>query len=145
MKNIINKSGVITQIDELKYPLSRYRNDILNHINSNTTLSKEFVDTEMISFEMIKQRDQRIFGEELVPHIIDMIGERNLTLLKGGSIINISGLASDNAAVKLLIETGALATASLICQSLRLKYVTHVDIYDYATTKISDFLLKNGY
>jgi hypothetical protein len=69
-----------------------------------------------------RQKTQREFGLYLVPELIDMMGERNLTLLQNGETINITAIASDNAGIKLLIETGALSTARAICSQLKLKY-----------------------
>lgn len=92
-----------------------------------------------------RQKTQREFGSYLVPELIDMMGERNLTLLQNGETVNITAIASDNAGIKLLIETGALSTARAICSQLKLKYPLHADIYDQVIDDITEFLNENGY
>lgn len=94
---------------------------------------------------LAQQTAQREFGLYLIPEMIDLMGERNLTLSQNGSTINIISLASDNSSVKLLIETGALKTARSICSQLKLKYTTHADIYDHVIEDITEFLAMNGY
>lgn len=92
-----------------------------------------------------RQTDQREFGEHLIKEIIDMMGARNLDLIQSNQVIDISSLAQDNAGVKLLVETGALATASMVCSQLKIKYPLHADIYDYLIADINMFLSGNGW
>lgn len=92
-----------------------------------------------------QQTEQREFGAQLIPFLIDFMGERNLTLAQNGATLNMIGIASDNSSVKLLIETGALKTARSICSQLQVKYPTHSDIYINVITKITDFLVQKGY
>lgn len=102
--------------------------------------------TEMqIATNLDRQRTQREFGLYLVPELIDMMGERNLTLIQNGQTVNITAIASDNAGIKLLIETGALSTARAICTQLKLKYPLHADIYDHVVEDITEFLTEKGY
>lgn len=92
-----------------------------------------------------RQKAQREFGEYLIPELIDMMGERNLTLIQNGAIVNIPAIASDNAGIKLLIETGALSTARSVCTQLKLKYPSHADIYDHVIEDITEFLSRRGF
>ena len=92
-----------------------------------------------------RQKAQREFGEYLIPELIDMMGERNLTLIQNGTSVNIPAIASDNAVIKLLIETGALSTARSICTQLKLKYPTHADIYEHVIEDITEFLTGRGF
>lgn len=92
-----------------------------------------------------RQKAQREFGEYLIPELIDMMGERNLTLIQNGTSVNIPAIASDNAGIKLLIETGALSTARSICTQLKVKYPTHADIYGYVIEDITEFLTGRGF
>ena len=92
-----------------------------------------------------RQKAQREFGLYLVPELIDMIGERNLTLIQNGQTVNITAIASDNSGIKLLIETGALSTARAICSQLKAKYPLHADIYDHVIDDITEFLNEKGY
>jgi len=92
-----------------------------------------------------RQKNQREFGEYLVPELIDLMGERNLTLIQNGTPVSITSLAQDNASVKLLIETGALATARSICGVLKAKYPNHSDIYDHVIVDITEFLQATAY
>lgn len=102
--------------------------------------------TEMqIATNLDRQKTQREFGLYLVPELIDMMGERNLTLIQNGTSVNIPAIASDNAGIKLLIETGALSTARSICTQLKVKYPTHADIYDYVIEDITEFLTGRGF
>lgn len=102
--------------------------------------------TEMqIATNLDRQKTQREFGLYLVPELIDMMGERNLTLIQNGQTVNITAIASDNAGIKLLIETGALSTAIAICSQLKLKYPLHADIYDRVIEDITEFLNEKGY
>jgi hypothetical protein len=98
-----------------------------------------------IAENLDRQKTQREFGLYLVPELIDMMGERNLTLLQNGESVNITAIASDNAGIKLLIETGALSTAREICSQLKLKYPLHTDIYDHVIEDITEFLNEKGY
>lgn len=92
-----------------------------------------------------RQRAQREFGLYLVPELIDLMGARNLSLIQAGVSVNIPAIASDNASIKLLIETGALSTARSICTQLKRKYPYHVEIYDHVIEDITEFLTENGY
>jgi hypothetical protein len=92
-----------------------------------------------------QQTEQREFGLYLIPELIDLMGERNLTLAQNGASINMLSIASDNASVKLLIETGALKTARSVCVQLKMKYPSHADIYDHVIEDISEFLVDRGF
>lgn len=92
-----------------------------------------------------RQKSQREFGLYLVPELIDLMGARNLTLIQSGISVNIPAIASDNASIKLLIETGALSTARSICVQLKRKYPLHAEIYDHVIEDITEFLTGNGY
>lgn len=94
---------------------------------------------------LAQQTAQREFGQYLIPEMIDLMGERNLTLGQNGTTINMIAIASDNSSVKLLVETGALKTARSICLQLKVKYATHSDIYDHVIEDITEFLVQNGY
>lgn len=93
----------------------------------------------------IRQNVQRLFGEEISPLLIDKMGARNLDLIAKGISVNITSLASDNSSVKLLIETGALGTATSIMGNLKIKYPDHADLYEWALTEINAFLFSRGY
>jgi hypothetical protein len=92
-----------------------------------------------------KQQSGREFGQSILNDFIDAIGTRNLDLSKAGATINTLAIAQDNAAVKLLIETGAIKTASDLMLSLKIKYPTHADLYEWAYNKIHTFLTERGY
>lgn len=92
-----------------------------------------------------RQNQQREFGEHLIKEIIDMMGSRNLDLINSGTQINIVSLASDNAGVKLLVETGGLSTAVALCGQLKIKYPLYADIYDYLILDINTYLSGKGW
>lgn len=92
-----------------------------------------------------RQKSQREFGQYLVPELIDLMGARNLTLIQDGISINISSIASDNAGIKLLIETGALSTARQVANYYKIKYPHHEDIYTHVIDDITNFLMEKGY
>jgi hypothetical protein len=115
-----------------------------NNLISNTDISLYNNEVQRLK-NLERQTSQREFGIELVPSLIDKMGERNLTLIQRGTSVNITAIASDNASVKLLIETGALSTARSICGMLKMKYASHADIYDYVISSITDFLTTKGY
>lgn len=94
---------------------------------------------------LARQTNQREFGATLIPSLIDSMGERNLTLSQNGTTTNTSQLASDNAGIKLLIETGALGTARTACSYLRNKYPLYSDIYNNVIIDITQFLIERGY
>jgi hypothetical protein len=94
---------------------------------------------------LAQQTEQREYGLQLIPILIDKMGGRNLTLAQNGATVNMIAIASDNSSVKLLIETGALKTARSICSQLQLKYPTHADIYIEVIDNITNFLTQKGY
>lgn len=129
----VEEEGAI-QINEIDYELLISSIDMTDY---NRAIQLEHNDE--------RQRSQREFGEYLVPELIDMMGSRNLTLIQDGTPVNISTLASDNAGIKLLIETGALSTARSAAMYYKTKYPYHADIYDHVIEDITEFLMEKGY
>lgn len=86
------------------------------------------------------QQLKREFGQQHIGSLIDKMGERNQVLINSGATVNIIAIASDNAGLKLLIETGALGNAISLCGMLKLKYPTHKDIYEGTVTEFNRFL-----
>ena len=94
---------------------------------------------------LAQQTEQREYGMQLIPILIDKMGGRNLTLAQNGTTVNMIAIASDNSSVKLLIETGALKTARSVCAQLQMKYPAHADIYSEVIDNITTFLIQKGY
>lgn len=92
-----------------------------------------------------RQNSQRVFGQELATILIDKMGARNIDLSKAGISANVISLAQNNAAIKLLIETGALTTALGAIAQVRSDYPNHEDIYEWAYNSIYEFLTSRGY
>ena len=92
-----------------------------------------------------QQTEQRVFGQYLIPEMVDLMGAKNLTLAQKGVPINMNQLAADNSSIKLLIETGALKTARSLCYLLKAKYPYHASVYDHVIEDITGFLTEKGY
>jgi hypothetical protein len=84
----------------------------------------------------------RKFGQSIVNEVIDMMGEKNHELEISGVIVDMVGLATDNAGIKLLLETGAVGTAAGLSSMLKVKYPEHASVYDYLITKVQAYLLN---
>ena len=82
----------------------------------------------------------RKFGQSIVNEVIDMMGEKNHELEIDGVIIDMVGLATDNAGIKLLLETGAVGTAAGLSSMLKVKYPEHASVYDYLIMKVQEHL-----
>jgi len=95
--------------------------------------------------DAIRQTTQRLYGEKILPELVDLMGQRNLKLIREGSSVNIASLASQMASIKLLLETGAITTARSICLALKPSYPSHADILDKAAEDIANFLSTHGY
>jgi len=95
--------------------------------------------------DAIRQTTQRLYGEKILPELVDLMGQRNLKLIREGSSVNIASLASQMASIKLLLETGAITTARSICLALKPSYPSHADILDKASEDIANFLSTHGY
>lgn len=91
------------------------------------------------------QKQKREFGQSKIDTLIDKMGERNQQLINSGVAINVIAIASDNAGLKLLIETGALANAISLCGLLKYKYPTHKDIYENTVAEFTAFLTSKGW
>jgi len=91
------------------------------------------------------QKQKREFGQSKIDALIDKMGERNQQLINSGVAVNVIAIASDNAGLKLLIETGALANAVSLCGLLKYKYPTHKDIYEETVKEFSDYLSSKGW
>lgn len=91
------------------------------------------------------QKQKREFGQSKIDALIDKMGERNQQLINSGVAINVIAIASDNAGLKLLIETGALANAISLCGLLKYKYPTHKDIYENTVAEFTAFLTSKGW
>lgn len=92
-----------------------------------------------------QQNEQRLFGAELVGKFVDKIGARNLYLASKGVSINLQSLSQDNAALKMMVESGVLKTTLSYVSLIKAKYPDHSDIYDQASEEILNFLTERGF
>jgi hypothetical protein len=101
---------------------------------------------ELNKEQMLRQQEeQRLFGKKLAEKIIDLIGGRNLYLKSKGVDVNVSTMASDNASLRMMAESGILKTILVFVGSIKSKYPDHSDIYDLACEDITNFLKERGW
>jgi hypothetical protein len=128
---------VITSLEQLETQLGPDINEA-----SRVFLRNQWLESNGIE-EM--QMGKRTFGQTIINNLIDAMGVRNQKLIDAGTPLNVVSIASDNASIKLLIETGALGTAISLCSQLKYKYPTHADIYDTTVKTLAEFLQRNNY
>lgn len=86
------------------------------------------------------QNERRIFGEALVDAITDKIGARNLTLIAGGTPVDIAALGGQMNTVATVIRGGAIVTGSGILSQMVPYFPNHADILQECISKINEFV-----
>jgi hypothetical protein len=93
----------------------------------------------------VQQREQQAFGASLCLEMVNKMGARNLALSQSGTTVNVGAVLSNLAAVKALVETGALKTARSALQAYAPGMPLHADILNEASERITAFLKSKGW
>lgn len=95
--------------------------------------------------DLFQQCSQRKFGLALLTRAVDKIGARNLKLTREGTPADVAALANQMAAIKLLLEGGALKTARTVCTMIKPVFLLHEDILQEVINEINSFLSTNNW
>jgi hypothetical protein len=95
--------------------------------------------------EKAQQEAQSKKGLKILPVVINKLGTRNLKLTREGISANVAAMVGEMAIMKLLLETGALKTASYLTAQMAIKYTHHADILQETIDDINSFLQENGW
>ena len=93
--------------------------------------------------DLYQQTAQRLFGQKILPDLIDQVGARNLRLTREQVVVDVAALGLQMNTVQILLNGGALKTARGLCAVLKPMFPHHSDILDLAINKITDFLIQN--
>ena len=93
--------------------------------------------------DLYQQTAQRLFGQKILPDLIDQVGARNLKLTREQVYVDVAALGLQMNTIQILLNGGALKTARGLCAALKPMFPNHSDILDLAITKITEFLVQN--
>ena len=93
--------------------------------------------------DLYQQTAQRLFGQKILPDLIDQVGARNLKLTREQAVVDVAALGLQMNMVQILLNGGALKTARGLCAALKPMFPHHSDILDLAINKITEFLIQN--
>lgn len=105
-------------------------------VPANTLLQVEVTD-------LYQQTAQRLFGQKILPDLIDQVGARNLKLTREQVVVDVAALGLQMNMVQILLNGGALKTVRGLCAALKPMFPHHSDILDLAINKITEFLIQN--
>lgn len=109
------------------------------------TLQPSFPTSNDDEMDAAKQTAQRIFGQKLIPTVVDKVGARNLKLSRLGTPVDVAALNNQLQIVRQLLDGGALRTVRGLCVYLKPSFQNHVDIFDYLVAEITNFLIDRGW
>lgn len=95
--------------------------------------------------DSFQQTSQRLFGMKLLTKAVDKVGARNLKLSRENTPADIAALANQMAAIKLLLEGGALKTSRTLCLAIKPMFPLHEDILQEVADEITIFLVLNNW
>lgn len=93
-------------------------------------------------FEIALAEKKMDFGSSLAKFCVARVGARNKILNKDAQ--QVTNILNSLMPVKLLMETGALGTARLVCQNLLSVYTEYADIFQHVINEINSFENSHG-
>lgn len=93
--------------------------------------------------DLYQQITQRLFGQKILPDLIDQVGARNLRLAREQAVVDVAALGLQMNTIQILLNGGALKTARGLCSMIKPMFPHHSDILDLAINKITEFLIQN--
>lgn len=111
-------------------------------LKGNALVSPNTIDPVELS-DMYQQTAQRLFGQKILPGLVDQIGARNLKLTRDQITVDVTALGLQMNTVQILLNGGALKTARGLCSHLKSNFPKHADILDLAINQITAFLIEN--
>lgn len=93
--------------------------------------------------DLYQQTAQRLFGQKILPDLVDQVGARNLRLTREQVVVDVAALGLQMNTIQILLNGGALKTARGLCSMIKPMFPHHSDILDLAINKITEFLIQN--
>ena len=108
-------------------------------------ISSKLFSIHRYEYNLIRQREQRVFGRALASQAIDLAGAKNLELIDSGVQVDIVQVATALGKIQALLESGAIGIASDICKLYKSNFQTHLEIFELVISEVDNFRTQRGY